>query len=45
MFGPGAMDELSQINHKADWNIVCQSVLKMTREKTSYYSEFSDYIK
>ena len=45
MVGPGAMDELNQINQAADWIIVWQSVLKMTWEKASWNSEFSDYIK
>lgn len=45
MFGSSAMDELNEINQIADWIIVWQSVLKMTWEKASWNSEFSDYIK
>lgn len=45
MFGPGAMDQWSQINQTADWITVWQSVHKMTQEKASWNSEFSDYIK
>lgn len=45
MFGPGAMDELNQINQTADWITVWQSFLKMTHVNASWNSEFFDYIK